>query len=207
MVFSVVVCRRIFPVSFSCMYDAVGTYSSPLGVLKLAAFGDRLAGLWFEDQRYAPVLQAILCDCAVLETTRRWLDAYFEGRKPGALPPLYMEGTPFRKEIWRLLLQIPYGEVCTYQSLAAAWGRKQGIPFCSARAVGNAVGHNPISILVPCHRVVGSDGSLVGYAGGLERKRYLLALEQVRFANGRILQEKPSWQERQLFPQLFPENL
>ena len=115
----------------------------------------------------------------VLEETKRWLDIYFAGREPDFLPPLHLAGSPFRQEVWALLRQIPYGETTTYRALAEAVARKRGLRRMSAQAVGGAVGHNPISIIVPCHRVVGSDGSLTGYAGGLERKVQLLRLEGV----------------------------
>ena len=104
---------------------------------------------------------------------------YFAGSEPDFLPPLHLAGSPFRQEVWALLRQIPYGETTTYRALAEAVARKRGLRQMSAQAVGGAVGHNPISIIVPCHRVVGSDGSLTGYAGGLERKVQLLRLEGV----------------------------
>ena len=118
-------------------------------------------------------------DTPVLSEAKRWLDVYFTGREPDFLPPLHPAGSPFRQEVWALLRQIPYGETTTYRALAEAVARKRGLRQMSAQAVGGAVGHNPISIIVPCHRVVGSDGSLTGYAGGLERKVQLLRLEGV----------------------------
>ena len=144
------------------------SYASPVGELLLAADEEGLTGLWLAGQ-----------ETPVLEETKRWLDIYFTGREPDFLPPLHPAGSPFRQEVWALLRQIPYGETTTYRALAEAVARKRGLRQMSAQAVGGAVGHNPISIIVPCHRVVGSDGSLTGYAGGLERKVQLLRLEGV----------------------------
>ena len=109
---------------------------------------------------------------------RRWLDLYFAGREPGFLPPLHPAGSTFQQAVWALLLQIPYGQTVTYGELARQLAEKQGRPRMSAQAVGGAVGHNKISIIIPCHRVVGTGGSLTGYAGGIDRKVKLLALEQ-----------------------------
>ena len=114
----------------------------------------------------------------IFQTTKRWLDIYFRGEIPDSIPPLRMEGTPCRKAVWDILLSIPYGQTMTYGEIASKLAEQRGLPRMSAQAVGGAVGHNPISIIVPCHRVVGSDGSLTGYAGGVERKAALLALEQ-----------------------------
>lgn len=154
-------------------------YSSPLGELTLAADGDALTGLWIEGQKYfastvgqeAPVDQP---DLPVFARTRRWLGDYFEGRKPPVSDlPLAPSGSAFRQAVWRILCAIPYGRVVTYGDIA----RQLNSSGMSAQAVGGAVGHNPISIIIPCHRVVGSNGSLTGYAGGIERKIRLLELE------------------------------
>ena len=148
---------------------------SPAGQLRLASDGTDVTGLWLEGQKYfaAGLDPASLNapDLPVFLETRRWLEDYFAGRRPPALPPMSPAGTIFRQSVWRRLLEIPYGQTCTYGDLAAELGS-------SPRAVGSAVGHNPISILIPCHRVLGTDDSLTGYAGGLEKKRFLLALEQ-----------------------------
>ena len=109
--------------------------------------------------------------------TREWLDLYFLGKAPDFMPPFSVSGTKFRKEVWELLLQIPYGQTTTYGELAKKLAARRNIARMSAQAVGSAVGHNPVSILIPCHRVIGSDGSLTGYAGGIEKKAALLALE------------------------------
>ena len=114
----------------------------------------------------------------IFQTTKRWLDLYFHGEIPDFTPALRLSGTPFRKAVWEILLTIPYGRTMTYGEIADKIAEQKGLPRMSAQAVGSAVGHNPISIIVPCHRVLGSDGSLTGYAGGVERKAALLALEQ-----------------------------
>ena len=152
---------------------------SPVGTLSLASDGLAITGLWLEGQKYfAATLgpdTAEQADIPVFCQAKAWLDDYFAGRRPGAPPSLAPEGSPFRKAVWSLLLEIPYGETTTYGALSAAL-RSRGIS-ASPQAVGGAVGHNPISILIPCHRVVGADGSLTGYAGGVEKKRRLLELE------------------------------
>lgn len=157
-------------------------YASPLGGITLASDGERLCGLWFDGQKY---FAATLSgereerDLPVLRQAKRWLDQYFSGEFPDFTPPLRLEGSPFRQAVWGMLLQIPYGRVAAYGEIAAALEGKLGKWGGAAQAVGGAVGHNPISIIVPCHRVVGSGGSLTGYAGGLDKKRALLALEGV----------------------------
>lgn len=156
-------------------------YDSPLGGILLAADEKGLTGLWFEGQKYfASGLEA---DCeeretAILLAAKRWLDTYFSGGRPdpGAVP-LHFIGTDFQKEVWEALCEIPYGQTRTYGDIARQLAAKPGHERVSARAVGGAVGHNRISILVPCHRVIGADGSLTGYAGGLERKTWLLEME------------------------------
>ena len=114
----------------------------------------------------------------VFEQTKRWLDSYFSGQIPDFLPPLSLKGTDFRMEVWEELLKIPYGKTVSYGEIAAAVARKRGLDRMSAQAVGGAVGHNPVAIIVPCHRVVGKDGSLTGYGGGLDKKTALLSLEK-----------------------------
>lgn len=152
-------------------------YASPLGPILLAADETGLTGLWFEGQKYFPSFLGVDYqekETPVLTETARWLDVYFSGKDPGFLPPLHPQGSPFRQTVWDILLTIPRGQTMTYGEIA----RRLGVH--SAQAVGGAVGHNPISILIPCHRVVGSDGSLTGYAGGLDRKTRLLQLEGAR---------------------------
>ena len=152
-------------------------YASPLGGLLLAADEQGLIGLWFDGARH---FAANLPEAReekrtpVLDETARWLDDYFSGGQPDFTPPLHLIGSAFRLRVWARLLEIPYGQTTTYGALAKRLG---GVRM-SAQAVGGAVGHNPISIIVPCHRVIGTSGSLTGYAGGLERKIRLLEIEQ-----------------------------
>lgn len=152
---------------------------SPLGELLLVSDGEALCGLYFEGQRYYPApLEAVeRPELAVFEKTGAWLRAYFAGEDPRIDVPLRLEGTEFRRAVWERLRRIPRGETISYGALAAELAESRERP-CSARAVGGAVGRNPVSILVPCHRVVGADGSLTGYAGGTERKRRLLEIER-----------------------------
>ena len=168
------------------MTVSICSYDSPLGGICLAADALGLTGLWFDGEKYFgsnlpanPVRQ----ETEILTETKRWLDVYFSGREPDFLPPLHPIGSPFRRAVWDLLLQIPYGQTTTYGALARQLAAQQGRAAMSAQAVGGAVGHNEISILIPCHRVVGADGSLTGYAGGVEKKRFLLALEGVDMTN------------------------
>ena len=157
-------------------------YDSPLGGILLAADGIGLRGLWFDGQKYLArdlPAERIGQDTPALAEARRWLDIYFAGSQPDFLPPLHPVGSPFRLAVWELLTQIPYGHTVTYGELAERAAHKLGLSQMSAQAVGGAVGHNRISLIIPCHRVVGADGSLTGYAGGIERKRRLLELEGV----------------------------
>ena len=162
------------------MTVSICSYDSPLGGICLAADALGLTGLWFDGEKYFgsnlpanPVRQ----ETEILTESKRWLDVYFSGREPDFLPPLHPIGSPFRRAVWDLLLQIPYGQTTTYGALARQLAAQQGRAAMSAQAVGGAVGHNEISILIPCHRVVGTNGSLTGYAGGIEKKGKLLELE------------------------------
>ena len=160
--------------------DYVWHYDSPLGGITLGSDGKALTGLWFDGQEhYAVTLpsQAEHRRLPVFDETCRWLDIYFSGCAPDFTPELALHGTPFRKAVWDILLTIPFGKTMSYGEIAEILARQRGISRMSAQAVGGAVGHNPISIIVPCHRVIGADGSLTGYAGGLERKARLLAIE------------------------------
>lgn len=157
-------------------------YESPLGGILLAADEEGLVGLWFEGQKYFAAHMDAQTDetCTpMIREAGRWLDAYFEGKTPDFTPPLHPSGTQFQLAVWKLLLSIPYGETTTYGALAARLAAQMGRESMSAQAVGGAVGHNPVSVIIPCHRVVGTGGSLTGYAGGVERKRRLLELERV----------------------------
>lgn len=187
------------------------SYSSPLGELTLAADAEGLIGAWFEHQKHygsvgsagiafdasahpenLPETQLSPRDASsarlALDAARTWLETYFSGRDPGALPPLHLMGSTFQRAVWVRLVEIPYGETTTYGAIAgelasakraeaASRGEDPSAIRVSARAVGGAVGRNPISVIVPCHRVLGTGGSITGYAGGLDRKRALLCLE------------------------------
>lgn len=161
-------------------------YDSPLGKILLAADEEGLTGLWFETQKYFAAKLPPEHEegtMPVLGDACRWLDVYFSGREPDFTPKLHLIGSDFRQAVWALLLQIPYGQTRTYGVLAKQLAEINGGKRVSAQAVGGAVGHNPVSIIVPCHRVVGSDGSLTGYAGGIDKKMRLLTLENAEAAN------------------------
>lgn len=148
-------------------------FPSPLGRILLASDGTGLTGLWFEGQKYfARGLETVHEEknAPVFDAVKRWLDLYFSGVRPDFTPPLRLIGTPFQRTVWKRLQAVPYGQTTSYGELALAVGT-------SSRAVGGAVGRNPISIIIPCHRVVGANGGLTGYAGGIERKIRLLKLE------------------------------
>lgn len=156
-------------------------YESPIGKILLSGTETRLTGLWFAGQKYyAATLPKEHCekDLAIFDQARKWLDIYFSGKKPDFTPPLSMETTPFRKAVWEILLTIPYGQTMTYGEISKKIATQKGLNSMSAQAVGNAVGHNPISLVIPCHRVVGASGNPTGYAGGIDKKIYLLALEK-----------------------------
>ena len=156
------------------------TYVSPLGKILLAADDEGLTGLWFDKEKYYALGLAkehVPKETAAIVETKRWLDAYFAGKQPDFLPPIHTIGTDFQKDVWNILLTIPYGKTTTYGAIAQQLAKQRGLARMSAQAVGGAVGHNEISIIVPCHRVVGKNGSLTGYAGGIDKKTYLLKLE------------------------------
>ena len=150
-----------------------GYYRSPIGILSIISDGHSLTELRFVRAQEGVDLQEMagLQDLPVFQETRRWLDLYFSGKKPEFTPPLKPKGTPFQQKVWRELLTIPYGETTTYGTIARRIGCR------SAQAIGQAVHNNPIAIIIPCHRVIGSDGALTGYASGLEIKRQLLLQE------------------------------
>ena len=152
-------------------------FSSPLGEMLMASDGDDLTGLWFVGQRYFPEIPFEERDLPVFERTAEWLEIYFRGGIPDVTPPLRLYTTEFRRSVLEVLTEVPYGQTVTYGELADRLARQKGIARVSARAVGGAVGHNPISLIIPCHRVIGTGGSLTGYAGGLDRKQKLLELE------------------------------
>lgn len=157
-------------------------YESPLGGILLAADEIGLTGLWFDGEKYLEEqlpAEHTEKETPILAETKRWLNVYFTGTEPDFLPPLHPIGSAFQQEVWELLLQIPYGKTVTYGELARQLAEQRGLPRMSAQAVGGAVGHNRISILIPCHRVVGTNGSLTGYAGGIQKKVKLLELEEI----------------------------
>ena len=156
-------------------------YESPLGGVLLAADEIGLTGLWFDRQKsFARGLPAdrVERETPALLEAKRWLDIYFSGKEPDFTPPLHPIGSAFRQSVWEILLQIPYGKTTTYGEIARQLSEKMGLSRMSAQAVGGAVGHNKIAIIIPCHRVVGTNGSLTGYAGGIDKKGKLLELEQ-----------------------------
>jgi methylated-DNA-[protein]-cysteine S-methyltransferase len=162
---------------YTCAVD------TPLGAATVSAVDEALTGLWFTGQKYYPANTDTWVNepnYPVFERLRAWLSDYFSGiNRPSGLR-LEPRGTLFQKEVWKILLKIPYGEITTYGEIAREIAVSRNIPSMSAQAVGGAVGHNPISILIPCHRVVGANRSLTGYAGGLEKKEFLLRLENMQ---------------------------
>ena len=161
--------------------DRIWHCTSPFGVLTLASDGKALTGLWFDFQRhFASTLTKDHREeeLPLFRETEKWLNAYFCGAPLPQPPPVSFRGTPFQKCVWQKLLEIPYGETLTYGELAFRIAKEQGMKHLSAQAVGNAVARNPVSLIVPCHRVVGKNGALVGYAAGVEIKRKLLELEK-----------------------------
>ena len=155
-------------------------YVSPLGGITISSDGIALTGLWFDGQKYH--VSSLTPEheekpLPVFDRAVDWLDTFFSGSDPGPTPPLAPAGTAFRIAVWEILLTIPYGHTMTYGGVAELLSRRSGRDPVSARAVGNAVGHNPISLFIPCHRVIGANGSLTGFAGGLDRKKALLLLE------------------------------
>ncbi len=165
--------------------DYIYHYDSPFGGITLAGSGEALTGLWFDKQKY---FANTLSDeyeqknLPVFEQTVRWLDIYFSGNAPDFTPPLDIRTTDFRRIVCAIMLTIPFGKTMTYGEIADRIARQRGIAGMSAQAVGGAVGHNPISLIIPCHRVVGSDGSLTGYAGGIRIKAELLRLEKINMS-------------------------
>lgn len=160
----------------------IAYYKSPIGNISICSNHEKLVGLWFDDQKYYlgdfKNEQINEKENIILTKTKKWLDKYFRGEKP-KINELDIEfiGTDFRKKVWKILCEIPYGKTVTYKYITDKIAREKGMSKMSAQAVGQAVGHNPISVIVPCHRVVGTNGNLIGYAGGIERKKFLLKHE------------------------------
>ncbi len=158
-------------------------YNSPVGKLTLVSDGEKLIALKGEKHRYYDYFcdsEQEKDDLKIFVKTKRWLDKYFNGEKPQISEIEYVvTGSEFRKDVWEILCKIPYGKIVTYKDIAVEIAKKRGIARMSAQAVGNAVGHNPISIIIPCHRVIGTNGNLTGYGGGMKMKVKLLELEKV----------------------------
>ena len=166
---------------FPSFMDYVHRYASPLGNMTLASDGRSLIGLWFDKQKHFACNlkeKAKEGDLPIFDEAIRWLDVYFDGGIPDFIPPLAPRGSAFQKEVWDILLTIPYGKTMTYGDVAEILGKRRGFAEMSSQAVGGAIGRNPISLIIPCHRVVGAKEKLVGYAGGLEKKASLLSLER-----------------------------
>lgn len=160
-------------------------YISPIGKLTLASDGENLIGLWIEGQKYFFSKQAIEnSEPEIFHKTKLWLEKYFSNQKPAISElPLAPQGNDFRQAVWKILQEIPYGQVTTYGEIASQIAKQRGLTVMSAQAVGGAVGHNPISIIIPCHRVIGKNGNLTGYAGGIDLKIKLLQHEKVDMSN------------------------
>jgi len=160
---------------------------SPVGLIHVASDGKNIIGLWIQGQKYfAKTIEGNIKEenLPVFEKVKKWLDIYFTGEAPSFLPPLAPKGSKFREQVWKKLLDIPFGKTTTYGEIAKQLEKELKGKRVSAQAVGGAVGHNPISIIIPCHRVIGADGSLTGYAGGLDKKVKLLKNEKVEFRKG-----------------------
>ena len=159
-------------------------YSSPLGKITLSSDGTSITGLWFSGQkRYAAGLAKERTEkhLPIFIQAEKWLEIYFSGHNPCFVPSLKMKGTPFQKTVWQMLLGVPYGKTLSYGKIAETIAKQKGIAKMSAQAVGAAVAHNPVALIIPCHRVIGSDGSLTGYAAGIHRKIMLLKMEKAFF--------------------------
>ena len=172
----------------------VSRYKSQIGNILLASDEEGLTGLWFEGQKYfANTLpdERILQETEILREAKKWLDLYFTGEEPPFTPPLHPAGSTFRQAVWQLLLQIPYGQTITYGEIARRMAEVKKVPRMSAQAVGGAVGHNEISIIIPCHRVLGKKCEITGFGGGLPAKRFLLKLENIPYIDKGVEYVKP----------------
>ena len=156
-------------------------YTSPIGGITVASNGESLTGLWFDGQKYfASTLSQRHMEkqLPVFDRTCEWLDLYFSGKSPDFIPPVFMYVSNFRRDVYEILMTIPFGETMTYKEVADLIAKKHRIISMSAQAVGGAIAHNPISLVIPCHRVIGTNGKLTGYAGGLDKKEWLLDMEK-----------------------------
>lgn len=155
-------------------------YNSNIGMLMILSDGENITELWIKNMEYSKntgIIEVTADDLDIFKRTRKWLDCYFNGKEPEFTLPIKVEGTEFRQAVWKILCEIPYGEVVTYGDIAKKIAIQTGKAKMSSQAVGGAVGSNPISIIIPCHRVVGINGNLTGYSGGLDIKEHLLKLE------------------------------
>ena len=156
-------------------------YSSPIGGITMASNGESLTGLWFDGQKYfASTLSQrhVEKQLPIFDRTCEWLDLYFSGKSPDFMPPVFMYVSNFRRDVYEILMTIPFGKTMTYKEVADLIAKKHRIISMSAQAVGGAIAHNPISLVIPCHRVIGTNGKLTGYAGGLDKKEWLLDMEK-----------------------------
>jgi len=156
-------------------------YTSPIGGITMASNGESLTGLWFDGQKYfASTLSQrhVEKQLPIFDRTCEWLDLYFSGKSPDFIPPVFMYVSNFRRDVYEILMTIPFGETMTYKEVADLIAKKHRIISMSAQAVGGAIAHNPISLVIPCHRVIGTNGKLTGYAGGLDKKEWLLDMEK-----------------------------
>ena len=156
-------------------------YTSPIGGITMASNGESLTGLWFDGQKYfASTLSQrhVEKQLPIFDRTCEWLDLYFSGKCPDFIPPVFMYVSNFRRDVYEILMTIPFGETMTYKEVADLIAKKHRIISMSAQAVGGAIAHNPISLVIPCHRVIGTNGKLTGYAGGLDKKGWLLDMEK-----------------------------
>lgn len=160
----------------------ISYYQSPIGNILLAADTVGLTGLWFDGEKYYPnnlETEFEEKDIPIFKDAKHWLTIYFSGKEPDFTPPLHVSGSPFQIAVWNVLQSISYGKTVTYGEIAKIIAQQRGLQKMSAQAVGGAVGHNEISIIIPCHRVIGANGNLTGYAGGIDKKIKLLTLEKV----------------------------
>lgn len=167
-------------------------YHSPIGGITVSSNGCEITGLWFDGQKYfGDTLPKYYEEknLPIFEETKKWLAIYFNGKAPDFTPPLKMDTTPFRKAVWEIMLTIPFGQTMTYSEIADRIAGQRGLARMSAQAVGGAVGHNSISLIIPCHRVVGTNGSLTGYAGGIEKKAQLLTMEKIDLSGFFVLKK------------------
>lgn len=174
-------------------------YSSPLGNVTLESDGENLTGLYIDGQRkvnndyYKTAKRETL---PIFSQTVKWLNEYFDGKIPDFTPEIKLVGTPFQKSVWKKLLTIPYGKTVTYGDVARQIAKEKGLLKMSSQAVGGAVGRNPVSIIVPCHRVIGANGNLTGYAGGVDKKIQLLSIEKIDVSKFSL----PKKHNRPIFP-------